>query len=392
MGPFPFGGKCALYVLDSNKTASVEQRYSQVKLLVQPGDGIAPLIQGIKRARSKIEIAIFRFDQRELEKALGAAVGRGVKAQALIAHKNRGGELNLRALELRLLEAGVTVARTADDLVRYHDKFMIIDRRELYLLAFNFTHIDIERSRSFGVITTNKRMVREAGKLFEADVRRNPYTAGLANFIVSPVNARRQLGAFIKGAKKQLLIYDPEIGDPEMIRLLEDRAKAGVEIKILGRVSRRSPSIAARKLPARRLHTRTIVRDRREAFLGSQSLRPLELDARREVGMIFRDAKAVNLLIKTFEGDWDLKDQPTNVEVQHEPTPVSDVAKRVAKSVSKALPPVGPAVELAVNEMAGMDSGAGLNHEEIEEAVKGAVKEAVRIAVLDIVADSVLPE
>jgi hypothetical protein len=32
---------------------------------------------------------------------------------------------------------------------------MIIDRREVYLLAFNFTYLDIEHSRSVGLVTTN---------------------------------------------------------------------------------------------------------------------------------------------------------------------------------------------------------------------------------------------
>jgi hypothetical protein len=40
------------------------------------------------------------------------------------------------------------------------------------------------------------------------------------------------------------------------------------------------------KLAGQRLHTRTIVRDRRQAFVGSQSLRTAELDARRELGLI----------------------------------------------------------------------------------------------------------
>jgi len=60
----------------------------------------------------------------------------------------------------RLLKAGVTVARTADDLVRYHAKYIIIDGREL-LLAFNFTYLDIDQSRSFGVITKNKRSFKK---------------------------------------------------------------------------------------------------------------------------------------------------------------------------------------------------------------------------------------
>ena len=42
---------------------------------------------------------------------------------ALIAFANRGGERNLRRLELRCLVAGITVARTADDLTRYHGKY-----------------------------------------------------------------------------------------------------------------------------------------------------------------------------------------------------------------------------------------------------------------------------
>ena len=77
---------------------------------------------------------------------------------ALIAYLNRGGEKKLRKLEMRLLQAGVTVARTSDDLIRYHDKFMIVDGTELYVLAFNFTYLDVEHSRSFGVITEDSRL------------------------------------------------------------------------------------------------------------------------------------------------------------------------------------------------------------------------------------------
>ena len=54
-----------------------------------------------------------------------------------------------------------------------------------------------------------------------------------------------------------------------------------------------------------RLHTRTIIRDGSQAFIGSQSLREVELGCRREVGIIFRDKKIVNTLIKIFHDDWD---------------------------------------------------------------------------------------
>ena len=122
-----------------------------MKLIVQPDDGVKPVVEAIKKARKSIDIVIFRFDRQEVEKALHAAVGRGVVVRALIAHTNRGGEKNLRKLELRLLECGVTVARTADDLPRYHGKMMLIDGSMLHVYGFNYTKLDIDKSRSLGV-------------------------------------------------------------------------------------------------------------------------------------------------------------------------------------------------------------------------------------------------
>src|SRR5580700_1830958 len=162
-----------------------------MKLFVQPGDGVTPLVKAINEAKKSVEILIFRFDRPEIEKALVNAVVRGVSVRALIAYTNRGGERSLRALEMRLLGAGVTVARTDDDLIRYHGKIMIIDGRELYLMGFNFTSLDMERSRSFAIITDDRKIVQEAIDLFDADSKRLPYTPGTDALVVSPVNARR---------------------------------------------------------------------------------------------------------------------------------------------------------------------------------------------------------
>src|SRR5580704_14432543 len=254
---------------------------------------------------------------------------------------------------MRLLAAGVTVARTADDLVRYHGKYLIVDRKEVHLLAFNFTYLDIDRSRSFGLIIRNPKIVQEAVKLFEADTKRQSYTPGYPSFVVSPVNARKQLSAMIRAAKKELLIYDPEISDPEMTRLLAERLKSGVQIRIIGRFNRKNTGLEVKKLAGMRLHTRTIIRDRRQAFIGSQSLREVELGSRREVGLIFHDTKIVAKLSKVFEEDW------TKVEAVQpaadDADPAAKVAKKVAKAVAKVLPPVTPVLEGIVKEIVGQD-------------------------------------
>jgi cardiolipin synthase len=359
-----------------------------MKLLVQPGDGVTPLVQGINKAKTSVEILIFRFDRLEVEAALVNAVNRGVSVRALIAYTNRGGEKSLRALEMRLLGAGITVARTADDLVRYHGKMMIIDGRELYLMAFNFTNLDIERSRSFAVITDEKDVVQEAIKLFDADSKRLTYDARLDNFVVSPVNARKLLADFIKDAKRQLLIYDPHVSDPAMVRLIQERAKAEVDVRLLGRLSRKVPGVEVHPL-FMRLHTRAMVRDGEDIFLGSQSLRTAELDARREVGLIFQDSKIAGRVIEVFEDDWKAsqKSEPESEEMgaPEEAPPVEKVAKKVAKAVAKSLPPVAPVLEVVVQELVGPETAVEVDAEELEATVKDAVKSAIREVVSDAV-------
>ena len=119
-------------------------------------------------------------------------------------------------------------------------KYVIIDRQTLYMLSFNFTHLDIDRTRGFGIVTKNTKLVQEAINLFEADSTRRQYTPKLDTFVVSPANSRKVLGTFLKRAKKQLLIFDPKISDKEMIGILRNRAKAGVDVRVIGRVAARS--------------------------------------------------------------------------------------------------------------------------------------------------------
>jgi cardiolipin synthase len=274
-----------------------------MKLIVQPDAGIAPVVSAIKQAKKSINVLIFRLDRAEIAHALEAAVARGVRVRALTAHTSRGGTKSLRQLEMDLLAAGVTVSRTADDLVRYHGKMMIVDNKALHLYGFNFTGLDMLKSRSFGIITKNNRLVNEATKLFMADFDRLPYSPGYERFVVSPENARERLSKFISGARRQLLIYDPQVSDDAMLRLLTDRMKGGVDVRVIGRVESKW-NVRSEKHPSKRLHIRAIIRDGERAFVGSQSLRRLELEKRREVGVIVTDENVVQQMLEIFEKDW----------------------------------------------------------------------------------------
>ncbi len=276
-----------------------------MQLIVQPDEGAAPLIRAIKRARKSVDAVIFRLDLAPVENALKSAVSRGVAVRALIAHTNRGGEKELRKLERRLLKAGVTVARTDDDLVRYHGKLLVIDARRLYVMGFNYTELDMQMSRSFGVVTRSRKLIADAARLIEADSNRQNFKPTSRGLVVSPENARQRLSRFIRKTRRELLIYDPNVSDDDILQLLKTRANAGVRIRILGKVEKKwvDSGFKVRKFPGR-LHVRALVRDGRRAFVGSQSLRKPELDERREVGIVIRDARLVKRLANVFEADW----------------------------------------------------------------------------------------
>ena len=274
-----------------------------MELLVQPDDGIAPILEAIEGARKTIDMHIFRIDRKAIEKALAEAVKRGVVVRTLIAHTANNAEEALRKLEQRLLAIGATVSRSADDLVRYHGKMMVVDRKTLYVLGYNLTRADIDKSRSLGISTRKPELVREALTLFDADFDRKAYKGNARYFVVSPVNTRDRLARLIKGAKKQILIYCAQVSDNAMIKLLEARAKAGVDVRIIGKVEK-GHTITAEKYPGPRLHVRAIVRDQKVAFVGSQGLRRIEMDARREIGVIVKHRGVVKRIVDIFESDW----------------------------------------------------------------------------------------
>ena len=275
-----------------------------MKLIIQPRDGLSSFISAIRMAKKEIDLLIFRFDRSEVQKALDAAVKRGVVVRTLIAHTNKGGEKNLRKLEQKLLEVGATVARTGDEFVRYHGKMMVVDRTELWLMAFNLTALDTTGSRSFGIVMRRKGEVADALKLFEADATRQPFSPNGSQLVVSPENSRAMLADFVAKAKHQLLIYDPKVSDSAIVKLLKERVKHGVDVRIIGKVGNNARDLPHEKYPGKRLHARAIVRDHRDAFVGSMSLRRLELDNRREAGIIVRSAHVVAELLSIFEEDW----------------------------------------------------------------------------------------
>ena len=151
---------------------------------------------------------------------------------------------------------------------------------------------------------------------------------------------------------------------------------------MVGQVSKPDEFDAGRLMRGR-FHPRTIVRDRRDAFLGSQSLREVELDKRRELGLIVRDREIVRSLVNVFERDWRAWNRSIKTHAK-KPTEGESPPEGL-KAVARELPLtriVQDAVIRAVGELPNFE----LRRNDLRHNLTEVVKEAVEGAVAGMVA------
>ena len=114
-----------------------------------------------------------------------------------------------------------------------------------------------------------------------------------------------------------------------MLRLITNLIKSGIEVRIIGKVEAKW-DVKSERFPGKRLHVRAMIRDGRRAFIGSQSLRRLELEKRREIGVIVTDENVVRQIQEVFENDWALTDTG-----KKEAKKAAKVGKKAAKKEAK---------------------------------------------------------
>ena len=122
-----------------------------------------PLIDAIDSSVKTLDILISPLDGRHVETALVRAKGRGVYIRGTMAGARRSG----KTLFTRLLQAGVAVSRAPEELAECAGKMLIVDGRRLYMLGLPFPVIGGARGQGFGVVIGDRRIVRQAGRLFE---------------------------------------------------------------------------------------------------------------------------------------------------------------------------------------------------------------------------------
>lgn len=287
----------------------------QVKLLVEPTDGVTPIVKALNGATQTVFVAAYILSHLRIIHALDRAETRGVRVYVELEPAPYGIFGQPQRMMLLLRAAGIAVRWRPAGFRYAHSKFMVIDDRLLVLSSANFSQSGFTSDRDFVILDRSPADVRETSNVFRADWDRVGPTLTDPNLVVSPSNSRSKLGALCDEARRTLDVYAEEVMDVPMIGRLVALAHRGVRVRVIAATMAGTATVAFRSAhiawklstvgPTRLyVHAKVFIVDGRLAFVGSENLSGTSLDANREVGLVISSVAAVALVSRTFAEDW----------------------------------------------------------------------------------------
>lgn len=264
------------------------------KLVLDPAQRKAALLDLIGSARRRLVLSLFRCDDFTILDALATALERGCEVEAVLTKRAKGGKKRLKKLWGALEEMGAVVTRYADPVVKYHAKYLVADGATAMITTLNPTRKCFTRTWDAVLVTEDPSVVKGLLTLFRADAAGKPLPPRRPisrRLIVGPERSRAEIRGLIAGAKHSIRILDHKLSDPDLVALLRERREAGVTVSVLG------------KQPIRGFepHGKMLIVDESRAVLGSTALSTLSLDFRREVSIVIHDPPLVKQLNMSYQ-------------------------------------------------------------------------------------------
>ena len=242
------------------------------------------ILEIIRNARQSIALSLFRCNDADVFGELANAAARGVRIDAIVTSRAKGGTAKVRKLWTRLSECGATVQTYSDPVVKYHAKYLVADEGPAVVASCNFTRKCFDRTHDALVVTHDPDVVSGLRELMAADAERRPAPASISpRLIIGPERARRQLTALIEEAQSSIRIIDAKLSDPDLVTLLNARRSAGLHVEI----------VSAKRIGELKSHGKIMLVDNRRAVIGAMAIAAISLDFRREVAVVVDEPAAV---------------------------------------------------------------------------------------------------
>ncbi|HAW10917.1 MAG: phospholipase D-like domain-containing protein [Candidatus Dormibacteria bacterium] len=284
---------------------------------VEPDQGLGVVYQAIAGAQHSIDLVMYELEDSTAVSDLVQAERRGVTVRVILDQAYAKSEN--QAAYAALLEGGVAVHWSSTQVDITHQKTLIVDAREALIMTGNLTSQYYATTRDFVVEDTDPVDVAAIGAVFDADFASSPVTPSAGDDLVWSPGSEPALAAIIQGARRQLLVENEEMSDPEIVAALEAAAKRGVDVEVcmtdssswssefdaLVHAGVRVVTYAANA--SLYIHAKVIVADpgtsTEKAFVGSENFSSTSLDLNRELGIVLDGSAIDGQVAAVLEGD-----------------------------------------------------------------------------------------
>lgn len=289
---------------------------SRLVLFREPNDGKEPLLYAINASQKEIDIEVYLLSDHDIITGLVNACQRGVTVRVMLEeHPFGGGNVNQKVYQ-ELSPTCVHVVWTNPTFSLTHEKAMLVDGQEVFILTQNLTTSSFSKNREYDIIDSNPEDVAEVQRIFNADWTRSSLQVTNKNLVVSPINARDLLFSLMQSTAKNLFIETEVIDDADITRLLVQKA-GNVSVQVIlpsfsqiAANKKTAVRLVAAGIPVRTLsspyiHAKLIIADNAKAYIGSVNLTTQSMDENREVGIIIAQSDLVHQLVQSFLQDWE---------------------------------------------------------------------------------------
>jgi cardiolipin synthase len=183
-----------------------------VTILVYPnGHHAAELIAAINGAKTSVYMTMYEIDDTGVINAIVARKSAGLDVQVILDGSTGTRTNNTNAYNA-FNGAGIPVVWSSSSFTYTHEKCVMIDHKEAWIMTANAESSVPEYNREYLAIDDNAADVAEVESVFTADHAMKSITPS-GNLVVANSNARPDLVGLINSAKKSLDIEDEEFSD-----------------------------------------------------------------------------------------------------------------------------------------------------------------------------------
>jgi cardiolipin synthase len=321
--------------------ASTLVQPSGPRLIVEPDDGLGPVLDFIASAQTSLLIKQFTFTDESLIDAVIERKRAGVDVRAMLNAARSGGDRANDETFERFSAAGIDVQWANPQFYVTHEKSIVVDESAALVATFNMCLKYFTATRDYGVIIDDPVQVTQIVEVFNADWNHVDWVPTVYRGLLwSNSNSRFHMARFIDTATHRIDVQHPKFVDAVILDHLAAAVERGVKVHVLcggrhgiseGDVLDTFASLRTlRRFGAKvhkqknlRVHAKLLIVDAASALVGSMNIDRSAFDLRRELGVEVTDPAVVARLKTVFNEDWELSHQyhapdPLDPSTHHE--------------------------------------------------------------------------